>query len=214
MPDQSATATNDIRTLRVGRGLTLQQVADAAGTTPTQVQRIETGKRKLTPAWSRRLAKAMGVEGLLTQDGVAAQPFPVGEKDHLFSERLKQARSQERLSQAELARRVGISPQAVQLMESGTTRNTLHLLQIAAALNVDPAWLSGEDVTDPRVASPTPSAALGIGGTTRASPAVIWEIATAHTGAPGDSDRLRLLLAGWEPFAVYGEEIWFKRKRV
>lgn len=47
---------NRIKELREARGLTLQQVADAAGTSLQQIQRLENGHRRLTDEWMRRIA--------------------------------------------------------------------------------------------------------------------------------------------------------------
>jgi transcriptional regulator with XRE-family HTH domain len=52
---------NRIKELRGLRGLTLQQVADAAGTTLQQIQRLENGHRRLTDDWMRRIAPALNV---------------------------------------------------------------------------------------------------------------------------------------------------------
>jgi transcriptional regulator with XRE-family HTH domain len=52
---------NRIKELREKRGLTLQQVADVAGTTIQQIGRLENGKRRLTEDWMRRIAPALDV---------------------------------------------------------------------------------------------------------------------------------------------------------
>lgn len=51
---------NRIRELRKNRGFTLEQLARRANTTNQQVQRLETGKRRLTTEWMERLAQALG----------------------------------------------------------------------------------------------------------------------------------------------------------
>ena len=53
---------NRIRAIRLSLGLTLHEVATAAGTTPTQVARLEKGSRSLNRMWEQRLAKAMNVQ--------------------------------------------------------------------------------------------------------------------------------------------------------
>ncbi|GAN86322.1 helix-turn-helix transcriptional regulator [Komagataeibacter intermedius] len=45
------------------------------------------------------------------------------------------------MSQSALARAVGITPQAIQAMEAGTTSSSRHLLKIAQILEVDAIWL-------------------------------------------------------------------------
>lgn len=51
---------NRIRQLREARGLTLDQLAKAVGTTNQQVSHLELGKRELTVDWLRRLGAALG----------------------------------------------------------------------------------------------------------------------------------------------------------
>lgn len=53
-----------LREVRIGRGLTLQQVADRClpSTTPQTIGRIETGARGLTVPWLERIARALDVE--------------------------------------------------------------------------------------------------------------------------------------------------------
>jgi transcriptional regulator with XRE-family HTH domain len=63
-----------------------------------------------------------------------------GMEDTLGS-RLKLAREDQGLSQSELARRVGLSPQAIQYIESDKTVRTRYLNQIAGVLGVHPTWL-------------------------------------------------------------------------
>jgi transcriptional regulator with XRE-family HTH domain len=41
--------------------MTLDQVAIAAGTTAQQIHKLETGRRRLTDVWMRKIAPALGV---------------------------------------------------------------------------------------------------------------------------------------------------------
>ena len=50
---------NRIRELRLARGLTLEELADAAGTSVQQISRLELGYRRLTDDWMRRLAPVL-----------------------------------------------------------------------------------------------------------------------------------------------------------
>jgi len=52
---------NRIKQLREARGLTLEQVAEAAGTSFQQIHRMENGYRRLTDEWMRRIAPILGV---------------------------------------------------------------------------------------------------------------------------------------------------------
>ena len=53
---------NNLRETRLRMGLTLAEVADLAKTTATQISRLETGTRRLSPEWKDRLAAAMKIE--------------------------------------------------------------------------------------------------------------------------------------------------------
>lgn len=56
-----AKRANRIKELREQRDLTLQQIADAAGTSLQQIHKLENGDRRLTDEWMRRIAPALGV---------------------------------------------------------------------------------------------------------------------------------------------------------
>ncbi|WP_099123553.1 XRE family transcriptional regulator [Xenorhabdus sp. KK7.4] len=56
-------------------------------------------------------------------------------------ERIKQARLAKKLTQAELAERLGISPQSVQQWESRTEPKKSRLVALASVLDVDVNWL-------------------------------------------------------------------------
>ncbi|MBP7818058.1 MAG: helix-turn-helix transcriptional regulator [Phenylobacterium sp.] len=50
---------NHLRSLREAKGLTLEQLASALGTTNQQISLLELGKRQLTVAWMTRLASVL-----------------------------------------------------------------------------------------------------------------------------------------------------------
>jgi repressor LexA len=52
---------NRIRALRADRGWSLQTLADKAGTTRSQIQKLETSQRRLDFDWIERLAKAFEI---------------------------------------------------------------------------------------------------------------------------------------------------------
>jgi len=52
---------NSIAAVRRRKGLTLDAVAKAAGTTKSQIQKLEKGERRLTLAWMERLARALDI---------------------------------------------------------------------------------------------------------------------------------------------------------
>ncbi|MDX2027683.1 MAG: LexA family transcriptional regulator [Alphaproteobacteria bacterium] len=53
---------NRIREFRAARGWSLQQLADQAGTSKGQVDKLEKGDRRLTVEWMVRLAKPLGCD--------------------------------------------------------------------------------------------------------------------------------------------------------
>jgi len=67
-----------------------------------------------------------------------------------FATRLKYARERAGLSQSELARRIGIKPQSIQYIESGSTQKSRYTLEIANVLGVSVEWLVyGEGSSEP-----------------------------------------------------------------
>jgi transcriptional regulator with XRE-family HTH domain len=58
-------APNRVKKLRTDAQLTLEQLAERAGTSHTQISRIETGARPLTPNMAKRLGNALGVNPAL-----------------------------------------------------------------------------------------------------------------------------------------------------
>lgn len=56
------TTPNQIRFWRQQKGWTLQQLADAAGTTRAQIDKLERGSRRLTVDWMVRLATPLGCD--------------------------------------------------------------------------------------------------------------------------------------------------------
>lgn len=58
-----------------------------------------------------------------------------------FSERLKEARNATGMSQAQLAKKIGISQATIGDIERGRNQGSTYLLDIAKALSVNPTWL-------------------------------------------------------------------------
>lgn len=69
---------NRIGVLRRERGLSLADLAKAAGTTKAQIQKLERGDRRLSLEWMERLAGALQVKAsdLLPESAVACQHGP------------------------------------------------------------------------------------------------------------------------------------------
>ena len=58
-----------------------------------------------------------------------------------LSERLRQARQSQGMSQTELARASGVSQQAISLLERGDALKSKHIIPLSVALQVNPQWL-------------------------------------------------------------------------
>lgn len=59
-----------------------------------------------------------------------------------LKDRLKKARKQAGLTQAELAERAGIKQASISEIERGLTKSSVHLLKLAQICDVDPFWLA------------------------------------------------------------------------
>ena len=71
----SPSETNRIRAHRRARGWTLQQLADASGTSKSQIDKLEKGERRLTVDWMVRLAHPLGCAPQdLLAEALAFQP--------------------------------------------------------------------------------------------------------------------------------------------
>ena len=65
---------NNIRRIRQSKGMTLEEVAEAANTSFAQIQKLEKGERRLTIEWMSRIAGALGVR---SHDLLADEPLPM-----------------------------------------------------------------------------------------------------------------------------------------
>lgn len=90
---------SDLRQLREAAGLSQTELGDLAGTSQPQIQRLETGDRKLTKEWASRLAPHLGVspERLLFPPrkavavgyvGAGSEVYPID--DHALGEGLEE----------------------------------------------------------------------------------------------------------------------------
>jgi transcriptional regulator with XRE-family HTH domain len=76
-----------IREIRKARGFTLLQLANAVGTTPQTMQRLETGNMTVTVEWLDKIGRALGLKtyDLLPHHEVDASP------EHAFTRELRDA---------------------------------------------------------------------------------------------------------------------------
>lgn len=76
-----------------------------------------------------------------------------------LKDRLKQARKDAGLTQAELADKVGIKQASVSEIERGLTRTSGYLVQLAQACGVNPVWLS-DGTGSPEISKPAANATM------------------------------------------------------
>jgi transcriptional regulator with XRE-family HTH domain len=62
MPEKRLALTSRVREYRKRKGLTLQQVAASMGTSAQTVQRLETGKMRMSLEWLEKFARALDVD--------------------------------------------------------------------------------------------------------------------------------------------------------
>lgn len=139
-----------IKQARESAGLTLQQLSDKIGY--LQVSRIsnyEHGRRTPGPDEAKALAMALGASAayLLCVDAGSelrppecAMPAPT----QPIGERLKQARQAAGMTMEALGEAVGVTRQAISMVESGDTKDLSigRVADLAAALQVLPGWLA------------------------------------------------------------------------
>lgn len=68
--------------------------------------------------------------------------MPILEKFNTLAKRVAYSRKKNRWSQAELARRIGTKAQTIQSIESGRTKKSRWLVEIATHCSVEAYWLS------------------------------------------------------------------------
>lgn len=59
--------------------------------------------------------------------------------------RVRKARERKSLSQSELARQIGVTPQAIQAIEAGHVDRPRHIVRLAQALDTSPQFLEDGD---------------------------------------------------------------------
>ena len=58
-----------------------------------------------------------------------------------LGKRVRYARKQSKMTQQQLADRVGLSREAITLLENGSSKGTTKIMELAKALGVSPGWL-------------------------------------------------------------------------
>lgn len=155
--------SDNLKRLRIERGLTQQQVGEQLGTSKQAYSYLESGQH--TPRFEtiKKLANIFGVTPeKITED--YAQPYNESETTS-FTERLKELRKEKGLNQIEIANYFGTSQPAYQAWESGRrTPAQKSLEKLAKFFNVSVSYLLGEtsirnfsELTTPNEQSHAPS---------------------------------------------------------
>lgn len=116
-----------------------------------------------------------------------------------LKDRMKQAREFAQLTQRQLADRVGVSQPVISQLERGDNLQSVHLLKIAEACRVDPAWLASGNGKGPYEA--IESAFIepeGAGKASSAADLVRAMLATSAGKALPKEARERLIVAAQE----------------
>ncbi len=72
----AVTPGENLKAIRLARKLTLRQLADAVGSTPSQIARLQSGERRMTAEWMNRLGKALGCAPSDLLSGEIPPPLP------------------------------------------------------------------------------------------------------------------------------------------
>ncbi len=125
-----------LRLVRLARGKTLAETAQQAGLSASYLADIERGRSGPSLDALRKIAKALNYS--------VAALYHAG--DPVLSAKLRQLRSSIGLSQADLARRVRVSPGLVSQLERGRVLPSLDTLErLADVLGVSPCYLIIEE---------------------------------------------------------------------
>jgi len=123
-----------IRSFRRKRGLSLADLAERSQLSISYLSEIERGKKQPSLETLEKLSTALNisVQGLFTENESSSSPLTPGDKIALL-------RRDKKLSQAELAEKVGISTTYLCQIEKGNVTPSLETLKaIAEALGVSP----------------------------------------------------------------------------
>lgn len=119
-----------------------------------------------------------------------------------LKDRIRQAREYGKLTQKQLAERVGVSQPVISQLERGDNLQSVHLLKIAEVCGVDPTWLANGTGEGPRAAIAAAETAIALvpGDSKKSSAADLVRamLATKAGKSLSDEARERLMLTAEE----------------
>jgi transcriptional regulator with XRE-family HTH domain len=140
--DELAALGRTVRALRLARGLSVDELAAAAGMAPVVLAALERGQYDAVLDELRDLADALHIRISTLMREAERQDTSVQDAGVLFARRLRELRTERGISQDELARRTGVHSTAVGRLERGTRDPQLTtILRIARGLGVQPGML-------------------------------------------------------------------------
>lgn len=132
-----------IKLIREEKGLTLEELAKITQISEPYLSRIETGAVYPAVTTVKRLAQGLKVS--------LAVLFPAGNS---LGEKLRMVREEQGLSQAELAKQIGVSPGLIWQIEHGKVQPSISILEkIAHALGTSVSYMLMEDEAIEKVLS-------------------------------------------------------------
>jgi transcriptional regulator with XRE-family HTH domain len=113
------TITTQIRAVRKARGFTLKDLANAIGTTPQTVQRLETANMTVSLEWLQRIADALGIQPHLLLIPLDALPEEEQFIEAMRAALVRSRRDAPKLSLAHMIEAQGVLASALLDCEAG-----------------------------------------------------------------------------------------------
>ena len=137
-----------LRALRKAQDLTMKQFGEIIGVSESTISLYETGKRQPDFTTLKKIADYFDVtiDYLLDRDNTS--DMLLTPEKNMLRTRLKELREQHKLTQAQLAKKIGVSRSAVAMWEIGeSSPDNNMLLALASVFGVTVDYLLGRDNT-------------------------------------------------------------------
>ncbi len=140
-PDDLAVLGQTVRTLRLARGMSIDELAAGSGIAASELAWLERGEYNPQLHELFALADALGTTATTLMVEVERQE----DASVPFGQRLREVRRERGISQDQLALRTGIHPTAIGRLERGAREPRLStILRVARGLDVQPGMLLDE----------------------------------------------------------------------